>query len=72
MRNHDANTLALPGYCIDLLHRQPQHDCGTPVDLRPQTLAVLDCLARRADHTVAKDELMREVWPGVVVTAASR
>ncbi|MEQ1804529.1 MAG: winged helix-turn-helix domain-containing protein [Burkholderiaceae bacterium] len=41
---------------------------GVAVPLRPQTLAVLACLARRPGELVSKNELMRAVWPGVAVT----
>jgi pimeloyl-ACP methyl ester carboxylesterase/DNA-binding winged helix-turn-helix (wHTH) protein len=41
---------------------------GARVALRVQTLAVLQCLVRNANRVVNKDELMRLVWPGVVVT----
>jgi pimeloyl-ACP methyl ester carboxylesterase len=39
--------------------------------LQPQVLAVLAHLVRHRDRVVAKDELLRELWPDAVVTDAS-
>lgn len=44
---------------------------GAPVAIRATPLRVLVALARRIGQTVAKDELMAEVWPGVTVSDAS-
>jgi DNA-binding winged helix-turn-helix (wHTH) protein len=68
--NHpeEVGKLALPGFVFDLEHLELRDAAGAPVALRPRTLAVLNCLVRKANHVVTKDELMRAVWPDVVVT----
>jgi DNA-binding winged helix-turn-helix (wHTH) protein len=60
----------MPGAAITLdLDRLELRDAGgARVALRRQAMAVLHCLARQPDRTITKDELMRAVWPGVVVT----
>ena len=60
--------IALPGLVFDQHHSELRTQAGERVPLRPQDLAVLSCLARNVDHVVTKDELMRAVWPQVVVT----
>src|SRR5262249_25866076 len=42
--------------------------CGERVPLRPQALDTLLLLVRAADRVVTKDEILREVWSGVVVS----
>lgn len=39
-----------------------------PVALRPKTYATLCALAARPGELVTKDDLLRDVWPGVAVT----
>ena len=63
-----ARTMFLNGFMFDPRQRELTDAGGDPVPMRPQTLAVLDCLARHAERVVPKDELMRTVWPQVVVT----
>jgi DNA-binding winged helix-turn-helix (wHTH) protein/tetratricopeptide (TPR) repeat protein len=41
------------------------------IHVTPKSLALLNALVTRAGEVVTKDELMQEVWPGVVVTDAS-
>jgi DNA-binding winged helix-turn-helix (wHTH) protein/tetratricopeptide (TPR) repeat protein len=41
---------------------------GVAVSIGPKPLALLFHLARHRDRVVRKDELLRAVWPGVVVT----
>lgn len=41
------------------------------VRLEPRTLRLLLCLAGRAGKVVSADELLAEVWPGVIVTPDS-
>src|SRR5262245_22420397 len=41
------------------------------VVLRPKTFDVLRCLVENAGRLVSKDELLRMVWPGVIVTDES-
>jgi TolB-like protein/DNA-binding winged helix-turn-helix (wHTH) protein/Flp pilus assembly protein TadD len=40
---------------------------GTPVSLTPKAFDTLLCLVRRPGHTITKDELLKEIWPGVFV-----
>jgi pimeloyl-ACP methyl ester carboxylesterase/DNA-binding winged helix-turn-helix (wHTH) protein len=63
----DAASLALPGFEFDFMHAELRTASGERVPLRPQVLDVLRCLARRPGFMVAKEELMRSVWPKVVV-----
>ena len=63
-----TNKIALPGFVFDLEHLELHDSSGARVTMRPRTLAVLNCLARKADHVVTKDELMRAAWPDVVLT----
>ena len=44
---------------------------GQVTKLRPRTAALLAYLVRHADRVVGKDELLREVWPEVIVTEDS-
>ncbi len=60
--------VALPGFVFDLAQLELREASGARIALRPQTVQVLNCLARRADRVVTKDELMRAVWPDVFVT----
>jgi len=38
------------------------------VDMRPQSLAVLRYLAERSGQLVTREELLRQLWPGIYVT----
>ena len=67
----EGNKIVLPGFVFDLEHQELREASGAQVTLRAQLLAVLSCLARKADRVVTKDELMQAVWPGVVVTEDS-
>ena len=64
----ESNKISLPGFVFDLDHQELRETSGARVNLRAQLLAVLNCLARKADRVVTKDELMQSVWPGVIVT----
>jgi pimeloyl-ACP methyl ester carboxylesterase len=64
----EGGVIALPGFVFDVAQLELRESSGARVLLRPQTLQVLDCLARCAGRVVTKDELMRAVWPEVVVT----
>jgi pimeloyl-ACP methyl ester carboxylesterase len=66
--NGHANHVALSGFVFDLERSELRNGSGASLTLRPQTLAVLACLARYPSELVSKDELMRSVWPDVVVT----
>ncbi|MEJ8847492.1 alpha/beta fold hydrolase [Variovorax rhizosphaerae] len=61
--------IALPGFVFDLQHRELREVAsGQRVALRPQTAAVLHCLALHAGRVVPKEELMHFVWSKIVVT----
>jgi DNA-binding winged helix-turn-helix (wHTH) protein len=47
------------------------HRGGTPIHLTPLTFRLLGYLARHHPRIVPREELLREVWPGVHVTQAS-
>src|SRR4051794_14977097 len=40
---------------------------GIPISLGQRAFDILSVLVRRHGHLVTKDELMDEVWPGVIV-----
>src|SRR5687767_4953148 len=44
---------------------------GAPISVTPKALDVLHYLASRPDKLVTKDELLRALWPDVVVSDAS-
>jgi TolB-like protein len=54
-------------YTLDAARRSLEHD-GRSLPLRPQAMEVLCYLARNSGRTVSKDEVFREVWPGISVT----
>ena len=43
-------------------------ESGTPVSLGARAFDLLVCLMERRDRVVAKEELIEQVWPGLVVT----
>lgn len=59
--------LHLGSYVLDLADGELRRPDGQLAALRRQALAVLLVLGSRAGCVVGKDELMRRVWPGVVV-----
>jgi len=62
------DTIALPGFVLDAGQAVLRDATGAEVRLRPQAFDVLHLLARNAGRVVTKDELMRTVWAGTVVT----
>ena len=62
------STVALRGFEVDLKEGLLRDGDGVEVPLRSQTMAVLHLLCRQAGRVVTKDELMRAVWPDVIVT----
>lgn len=70
-RDHQEGILQLASYVLDFERRELRTNSGAIVPLRPQSLEVLLCLARRAGQVVRKDELLETVWAGVVVTEDS-
>ncbi len=69
MQGEDRDRIIeLNGFTFDARNCELSDPAGARVALRAQTLVVLQCLVRSANRVVSKDELMRVVWPGVVVT----
>lgn len=62
-----ANRLRLLGLTLDLTHGELRTASNELADLRKQALDVLLLLGAHAGHVVSKEELMRRVWPNVVV-----
>lgn len=55
------------GYRLDVVRRQLLDPDGAPVPLMPKAIETLVYLVARAGQTVSKEELLRAVWPNVVV-----
>ena len=55
---------------VVLSSRQLLHD-GVPVPLGARAFDLLVCLISQQDKVVSRDELMAQVWPGLVVTDAN-
>jgi len=66
-----ANRLQLSGFVLDLNRGELLTPHDQLAGLRKQALDVLLLLGARAGQVVSKDELMRRVWPGVVVGEGS-
>lgn len=62
--------LRVGDWCVDTAHGEMTRD-GATVRLDPRTLRLLLCLGGRAGEIVSADELLSQVWPGVVVTPDS-
>ena len=67
------STLSLNKGCfvLDLARRELRDAAGGRITLRPNAFDVLDYLGNRAGLLVGKDELLRAVWPDVIVTENS-
>ena len=65
--DNNTNQLEIAGFVFNVERAELRSAHGERVALRPQVLAVLQCLARRPGFIVSKEELMRCVWPKVVV-----
>lgn len=63
-------SLRVGDWTVDPLRSLMTRD-GETVRLEARTLRLLLCLAERAGDVVSIDELLNEVWPGVVVTQDS-
>jgi len=62
--------LRVGAWCIDPASGDMTRGCDT-VRLDPRTLRLLLCLTERHGEIVSADELLAQVWPGVVVTPDS-
>ncbi|HEU0201568.1 MAG TPA: winged helix-turn-helix domain-containing protein, partial [Burkholderiaceae bacterium] len=65
--NAAASRVQLGDFVLDLANGELRTANEQLVELRKQALAVLLVLGSHAGHVVSKDELMRRVWPNVVV-----
>lgn len=63
--------IMLSGFVLDLASGELLTPDGQLAGLRKQALEVLLVLGRRTGQVVAKDELMSQVWPGLVVGEGS-
>lgn len=66
-----ANRLHINHFVLDRSRRELMSPSGGPADLRHKALEVLLALGEQAGHVVSKNELLAQVWPGVVVTEDS-
>src|SRR2546423_13652397 len=53
-------------FCLDTRERVLRRE-GSPMQLKPKVYETLMALVSRSGHIVDKEELMRQVWPDVVV-----
>ena len=53
-------------FCLDTRERVLLRE-GCPLQLKPKVYETLLALVSRSGHIVDKEELMRQVWPDVVV-----
>src|SRR4051812_42606308 len=63
-------SLQFEDFSLDLARLRLDGPSG-PVSLRPKAFEVLRFLVENAGRVVAKDEVMKAVWPGVTVTDES-
>lgn len=61
-----SNELTIGRFHLDLQHRKLFTN-GAPVELKPKAMDILCVLASAQGKMVTKDELMEQVWPGLVV-----
>ena len=69
--NRRTGRLQLSALTLDLDHGELRTAGNDLVELRRQAMDVLLILGAHADHVVPKEELMRRVWPNVVVSEDS-
>lgn len=63
-----ASTVTVNGVTIDFDAGMLSDACGTEIELRPQSFAVLRRLAQAPGAVVTKDDLATAVWPDTAVT----
>src|SRR5215831_15049420 len=59
--------LQFEGYTLDFV-RSSLRTADRNVELRPKAFEVLRYLVENADRVVAKEELIKAIWPNVIVT----
>ena len=57
-------------YVLDTGRRELRRGRGL-VPVEPQVFDLLECLIRNRDHVVSKDDLLRTVWNGRIVSATA-
>ena len=62
----DWNEVTFGRFRLDLRHRKLSSD-GAPIELKSKALDILCALASAHGKVVTKDDLMAQVWPGLVV-----
>jgi transcriptional activator of cad operon len=70
MGDPSSQLLRVGQWCVDPASGQISSD-GTSARLEARTMRLLLCLAERAPQVVSIDELLNEVWAGVIVTPDS-
>ncbi|MES2164368.1 MAG: winged helix-turn-helix domain-containing protein [Pseudomonadota bacterium] len=70
METSAAAKLRVGAWCVDPALGEIGRDGGT-VRLDQRTMRLLLCLAARPGEIVSADELLNQVWPGVIVTPDS-
>ena len=70
METTTAAKLSVGAWCVDTASGEITRD-GETVRLDPRTLRLLLCLAGRPGEIVSADDLLSQVWPGVIVTPDS-
>jgi len=70
MDNGNEMRLHVGSWCVDPASGQISRE-GEVVRLEARTMRLLLCLAERAGQVVSIDDLLRLVWPGVIVTPDS-
>ena len=58
-------------FVLDLARRELRNAAGGRITLRPHAYDMLEYLGNRAGLLVGKDELLRAVWPDIIVTENS-
>jgi TolB-like protein/DNA-binding winged helix-turn-helix (wHTH) protein len=61
-------TLRIGDRVLDFGREELRYPDGTPIELRPQAFRVLRYLAAHPGRLVTKEELLEQVWTGLVVT----
>ncbi len=70
MQSPNAIALRVGAWRVDTAAARISRD-GEEVRLEPRMLRLLQCLVERAGETVTSDDLLSQVWPGVIVTPDS-
>ena len=67
MNSAHSHVLGFAEYTLDVDGRSLTKD-GCEIPLRPQAMEVLCFLARNPGRLVSKEEIFKEIWPGLNVT----